>query len=157
MEGGSWTSRGDKLNEYNDFCKNIFNKLYEMSADPDCYENEEYKRLLKECEKFNPFEYSEIWTPYSAAKNKLIRMVLNEGGYYTDNYLSHCNVPENKLIQKFRLIINLIRYTNIEFDCDHVKRTIRQYIDNYTMNKDLINITAELNELLNNTNETCKS
>lgn len=150
MEGSSWATHEDKLNEYNEFCKIIFNKLYEMSADPDCYENEEYKQLLKECEKFNPFEYSEIWTPYSAAKNKLIRMVLNEGGYYIDNYLYRYKVPENELIQKFRLIINLIKYTNIEFDYECAKNDIRQYTDNYTTNKNLINITLELNELLNN-------
>ncbi len=27
MEGGSWTRRGNKLNEYNEFCKNILNHL----------------------------------------------------------------------------------------------------------------------------------
>ena len=144
MTGGFWpASRETELNE---FIENIFNPLYEMSADEKCYNNPTYMNLLKECGKFDPFYYERIpWRRNKDEnKNKFILMILTKGGYTEDNL----KIPENELKQKLRFIFNLKRYVNFVYNPSTVSKLIHKYTDQVNTNdKELLEMFETIDML----------
>lgn len=132
-------------NQYNEFVENVFNPLYEMSANEKCYENRAYRILLEECEKFDPFYYEFLpWMRNNETKNMLIIMILTKGGY-TENNLK---IPENELKQKLRFIFNLKRYVNFVYNPSTVRDLIHKYTDHVKTNdKELLNMFETIDML----------
>lgn len=134
--GGFYPNRDTELNE---FIENVFNPLYEMSADEKCYKDTTYMNLLKECGKFDPCYYER--RPWVRNKdetiNKLIIMILTKGGYTGDNL----KIPENELKQKLRFIFNLKRYVNFVYNPSTVSDLIHKYTDQVNTNdKELLDM-----------------
>ena len=129
LEGGSWSSYENRIQEYEQFMDNVFMPLYNMSANKSCHENEEYIALLKKCEQFEPYRYVNMWEASEKTKNLLIEMILEQGGYYL-GYTETLNksVPIAELKIKLRFITNLFKYTDFVYSPRYVPVLINKYM-----------------------------
>lgn len=148
MEGASWESSISKRTEYNNFIENVFRPLYKMSSQEDCLQNENYKKLLKECEFFDPYRFSNMWESYEVAKNKLILMVLEYDGYYYNSYMRNIKMTDDVLITKLRFILNLLKFTNIDFDKKRALTNISYYLPSDSDNDKVIELIQEIEDIL---------
>lgn len=148
MEGASWESSISKRTEYNNFIENVFRPLYKMSSQEDCLQNENYKKLLKECEFFDPYRFSNMWESYEVAKNKLILMVLEYDGYYYNSYMRNIKMTDDVLITKLRFILNLLKFTNIDFDKKRALTYISYYLPSDSDNDKVIELIQEIEDIL---------
>lgn len=148
MEGASWESSTNKRIEYNNFIENVFRPLYKMSSREDCLQNENYKNLLKECEFFNPYRFSNVWESYEIVKNKLIIMVLEYDGYYYNSYMRNIKMTNDVLITKLRFILNLLKFTNIDFDKKRALINISYYLPSESDNDKVNELIQEIEGIL---------
>lgn len=148
MEGRSWLSSKYKKDKYNNFLENVFRPLYKMSGDENCLKNVKYMELLKKCEMFNPYMFSDIWEASSEVKNKLITMILEYDGYYYTRYMKNIRMSDDVAIRKLRFILNVITYTNIDFDNKSLMDKITFYCPIETDNDEIIELTQKIKGIL---------